>query len=231
MAALYQICDFVELGLQTIPDYRTCTAVLQRWTVPSTTPHNGKIQQFSELCLDKANFEKDRTGFRKRPLVGGLHDYCSAPKFAKPVQKEEIERLKDGLKGSYICTFFGLKGSGKAPLLWQLLAGNDCQPCTMFSTSAKVGQPDNSTVTTVERLDLFEKFKNEPEIATLQPSEVSFVEKVLTVSQEEARQIEHYTFGQSSNQKWFQERSKRLTSNFGLVLKRRDSVFPKSILD
>lgn len=64
------------------------------------------------------------------------------------------------------------------------IAGNDFQPCTMFATSATVGQPDTSTVTSVERLDLFEKFKNEPKLATLQPGEVSFVNKVLKVSQE-----------------------------------------------
>lgn len=219
-AALYQIHDFVELGLKTIPDDRTCTDILQQWNVP-TTAHYGKIQRFSELCFEKADFEKDRAGSRKRPLVRGLRDYCATPKFAKMVQKEDIERLKDGLKSS-----------GKAPLLWPLLAGNDCQPCTMFSTSATVGQLDNSTVTTVERLDLFKNFKNEPELVTLQPEEATFVDKVLKVSREEAKKIEQQTIGQSSNKKWYQERSKRLTSsNFGLVLNRRESVYPKSILN
>ena len=37
--------------------------------------------------------------------------------------------------------------------------------------------------------------------------------------------------GQSDSELWFQERRLRLTaSNFGLVLKRRENTFPKSIL-
>ena len=33
-ATLFQIHDFVELGLSTVPDDKSCTDVLQQWNVP-----------------------------------------------------------------------------------------------------------------------------------------------------------------------------------------------------
>lgn len=59
-----------------------------------------------------------------------------------------------------------------------------------------------------------------------------FVTDILCVSKEEVKAIEKETIGQSYNKKWFVERRKRLTSsNFGLVIKRRMHIYPKSILN
>ena len=52
------------------------------------------------------------------------------------------------------------------------------------------------------------------------------------MSKEKVKAIEKETMGQSCNKKWFVERRKRLTSsNFGLVIKRRMHIYPKSILN
>ena len=52
------------------------------------------------------------------------------------------------------------------------------------------------------------------------------------ITHSEIIQIEKNTREQSSSDKWFEERHKRLTSsNFGAVVKRRKTIFPKSLLN
>ena len=58
-----------------------------------------------------------------------------------------------------------------------------------------------------------------------------FVHEQLFKTKEQILDIECNTRGQSDNSLWFEERQLRLTaSNLGLVLKRRENIFPKSIL-
>ncbi|XP_065067515.1 uncharacterized protein LOC135693068 [Rhopilema esculentum] len=52
------------------------------------------------------------------------------------------------------------------------------------------------------------------------------------VTLQDIKVIEKETRKQASSHRWFLERSKRLTSSlFGRILRRRENVFPKSILD
>ena len=52
------------------------------------------------------------------------------------------------------------------------------------------------------------------------------------ITHSEILQIEKNTRDQSSSDKWFEERHKRLTSsNFGAVVKRRKTIFPTSLLN
>ena len=63
------------------------------------------------------------------------------------------------------------------------------------------------------------------------PQHVPFVQEKLLKTKEQIISIECNTRGQSDSNLWFEERRLCLTaSNFGLVLKRRESIFPKSIL-
>ena len=58
-----------------------------------------------------------------------------------------------------------------------------------------------------------------------------FVQEKLFKTKEQLHDIECNTRGQSDNDLWFEERRLRLTaSNYGLVMKRREKIFPKSIL-
>ena len=53
-----------------------------------------------------------------------------------------------------------------------------------------------------------------------------------TMTQEKIFEIEKNTRDQSSSDQWYDERKKRLTaSNFGAVIKRKKSIYPKSLLE
>ena len=53
----------------------------------------------------------------------------------------------------------------------------------------------------------------------------------IKITQAEVLEIEKNTREQSSSDQWFNERQKRLTSsNFGAVVKRRKSIYPKSLM-
>ncbi|XP_028416374.1 uncharacterized protein LOC114540378 [Dendronephthya gigantea] len=64
------------------------------------------------------------------------------------------------------------------------------------------------------------------------PEYNEFVFETLYKSKEQIQNIECNTRGQSDDELWYQERRIRLTaSNFGSVLKRRESIHPKTILN
>ena len=64
------------------------------------------------------------------------------------------------------------------------------------------------------------------------PQYNEFILKTLFKSKEEIPNIECNTRGQSDDKLWYEERRMRLTvSNFGSVLKRRESIYPKTILN
>ena len=63
------------------------------------------------------------------------------------------------------------------------------------------------------------------------PEFAPFVKENLYASKQQLHDIEMNTRGQSESSLWFKERRLRLTaSNFGLVMNRRESIHPKSIL-
>ena len=54
----------------------------------------------------------------------------------------------------------------------------------------------------------------------------------LSKNHDELLEVERNTRGQASCEQWYVERNKRLTaSNFGGVIRRRESVYLKSLLD
>ena len=67
-AALYQLVDFKELDLKSVPDDKVCTDVLQQCHVPGEAA-NSEAVLFSNLTFEKSDFEKDKNKNRKRPLV------------------------------------------------------------------------------------------------------------------------------------------------------------------
>ena len=63
------------------------------------------------------------------------------------------------------------------------------------------------------------------------PEFAPFIKEKLYATKQQLNNIEMNTRGQSKSSLWFEERRIRLTaSNFGLVMNRRESIFPKSIL-
>ena len=58
-AALYQLVDYKELDIKSVPDDKTCTDLLQQWHVPGEAANTEAIL-FSNLTFQKADFEKDK---------------------------------------------------------------------------------------------------------------------------------------------------------------------------
>ena len=219
-ATLFQIHDFCELGLSTVPDDKTCTDVLPQWNVPKNSDAQGPIP-FTQLKFEKANYDRDNKNKRKRPILSASRDgYCATPPMAREISPERVKKLKDGLNGSN--TLLGI-----------LLEDSDCKPCSLFPTSLTIPvNCDDSLITVDPRQEIFDSFTKEIEWKHVHEPCRKFVTDILRVLKDEAKVIEKETMGQSCNKKWFEERRKRLTSsNFGLVIKRRMHIYPKSILN
>ena len=88
-AVLYQLVDFKELDLKSIPDDKTCTDLLQKWHVPGEKQNTEPIL-FSELTFEKADFNKDKNNSRKRPIVTGSRKFGAAPLSAYDVSINKI---------------------------------------------------------------------------------------------------------------------------------------------
>jgi hypothetical protein len=217
-ATLFQIHDFVELGLSTVPDDKSCTDVLQQWNVPKNS-NVSDVLLFTDLTFEKSNYESDTTKKRKRPIVSASRDYCATPCTEREITVERIQELRKGLSGSNT-------------QLEVLLNDSDCKPCTSFATSLATQREKELTVETVDpKQEVFDSLSEEVMWKCVDESHHKFVTDILCLSKEDARKIEKETMGQSTSKKWFIERKKRLTSsNFGSVIKRKMKIYPKTIL-
>ena len=116
-ALLYNIIDYVELGLAIIPEDKTCTDTPQQWNTPRIIPGDGPIL-FSEI-----QFVHLSCGKRKAVVVAALDKfkkYCTGP----VVLSEERIRC--------FCT--SRKFLESAPLLNAVMRGNDCDPLLAVSS-------------------------------------------------------------------------------------------------
>ena len=95
-ATLYQLLDYIELGLSDIPDDKTCTQELQKWHVPRKNTTQAALL-FEDLIFPQDSYDRDKKG-RKRPVLEGKRDgYCSTK---EKVSKEDLEQLKAGLENA-----------------------------------------------------------------------------------------------------------------------------------
>ncbi len=91
-ATLFQLLDYIELGLSDIPDEKTCTEEIQKWHIP----RKDKAQEallFEDLTFPQDTYDKDKKG-RKRPVPKCKSDYISS----KKVSKSDLEHIKVGLQ-------------------------------------------------------------------------------------------------------------------------------------
>ena len=112
-ATLYQLLDYIELGLSDVPDDKTCTQELQKWHVPrKNTTQAGLL--FEDLIFPQDSYDKDKKG-RKRPVPEGKReDYC----LTREVSKDDLEQLKTSLeKAGSTCHLVGILGN------------TNCEPC------------------------------------------------------------------------------------------------------
>ena len=69
-------------------------------------------------------------------------------------------------------------------------------------------------------------------LAGLSDNDIDIVKDNLSKNHDEILEVERNTRGQASCERWYVERNMRLTaSNFGGVIRRRKSIYPKSLLD
>ena len=132
--------------------------------------------------------------------------------------------------------------ANRATLFTDALASNNYEPCQLFNTSStKRFKQDNMLVSDavptlqMEGLVVDEIFKNvpgdyiPPRNYTLEQLKLMEVTVGLTVSS--VKDICASTIGQSTNTRWYAERSRRLTSSvFGKIVNRRKSVHPTSLI-
>ena len=59
-ALLYQLCEYIQLGLKSVPDDKTCTDTLQQWHVPGEYDDNNDVILFSDLTFYKADQQKEQ---------------------------------------------------------------------------------------------------------------------------------------------------------------------------
>ena len=75
-ATLFELLDYIELGLSDIPDDKTCTQESQKWHVPRKNTAQAALL-FEDLIFPQDSYDKDKKG-RKRPIPEGKReDYSS----------------------------------------------------------------------------------------------------------------------------------------------------------
>ena len=221
-AALYQLVEYRELNLKSVPEDKTCTDLLQKWHVPGEAANTEAIL-FSDLIFEKADFEKDKSNTRKRPIVTGSRKYCSAPNSHET--SEQLQSFCDNLKKT-----------GQGDYMVSLLEGNNYVPSDFYHSSRKdilAGDEDWEPETKRQAVsNIFEQFTSMTFADNLlNESNKTFVLNHLMIPSETCVSIEKSTLQQSENVEWFNERRKRLTSsNFGAVINRRANIFPKTII-
>ena len=223
-AALFQVLDFIELELTEVPDDLTCTQLLQQWHVPSC--ENIK----TAVLFDSVKFTK---AISTKSSSHSTEIYNPAPAFAKTVTDSDVQKINQELKSAGSCNY-----------LQNLLESNNCKAfdydeyLNELPTKKKLKEVhcNSNQLHAVEIQDavlnqvtadctILSKF-----IPSSQYNE--FVLETLFKSKEQIQNIECNTRGQSDDQLWYEERRIRLTaSNFGSVMKRRDSIHPKTILN
>ena len=222
-ALLYTLLDFSNLGLPCVPEDLTCTQVLQKWCEPGRKLNSTVAVKFADLSFEKAMPEKDKSCKRKRPAVSGSRtDFCATPPFAKVVASSKIQSLYESLEKA-----------GKANLLAQTLKGNEFKPCDFFEHSGNPAQELAPSSNFMEMsYDIFKNMHAEMDSSLFAKATSASIAHNVGVTLQDIKVIEKETRKQASSHRWFLERSKRLTSSlFGRILRRRENVFPKSILD
>ena len=225
-ATLYQLLDYIELGLSDIPDDKTCTQELQKWHVPRKNTTQEALL-FEDLIFPQDSYDKDKKG-RKRPIPEGKReDYCST---REKVSKDDLERLKTSLeKAGSTCHLVGILGN------------TNCEPCEFTANELpsrqrimKAGEVGDKLDQTAVRSSILKKLTQNLDCTCVPDKEncEKYIMEKLFVNNEGCREIEKNTRKQNECEEWYKQRKCRLTSSlFGCVVKRRKTIYPKTIVN
>ncbi|XP_028417051.1 uncharacterized protein LOC114541314 [Dendronephthya gigantea] len=227
VALLFQIIEYKQLDMTEIPDTPTCTELLQQWHVPRKD-ESDKPVLYENIPFKKATYEKDigkkRKNNQQAPIV-----HNPIPQFAQNVTKPEVQKLANSLIDINEKSYLG-----------NLLMSNDCEPYPFQSIHVDI--PSKKRHTESMQLEINYPNVRDKILKNLQPTtneetvnwqyeNIKILHSSVKISYEEILEIERNTREQSSEDRWFEERGKRLTSsNFGPVVKRRQQRYPKTIM-
>jgi hypothetical protein len=229
VALLFQLLEYRQLDLQVIPDDLTCTELLQQWHVPKNEELKEAIL-YEDVVFRRASYEKDKKGKKRKNLKTCDNINNPEPQYSQGVTQEKIQGLVSNLKESQ-----------KASYLCKLLESNQCQPFGFEEAHSNLPSKKKCLEAKENACDLNDSNLRDEIMKKLEPAVVNMasipedsldmVKDLLNKNHAELLEIERNTRGQAECEKWFEERNKRVTSsNFGAVIKRRKSCYPKSIL-
>lgn len=228
-AVLFQLLDYRELELLEVPIQLSCTEKLMSWNIPALCPGKRGAVLFEDLLFEQADYQRDKLGQRKRPLLKGRRDdFTAAPSFSEKVSKTDLKRLRNSLDDN-------------CPLAY-LLDEHDCEPfdynkyCQNLPSRQELNKKKKVLLHLNTESIRTQVLKNLDEtsdpLIVLSPEQLEIVNNKVKVSINESLEIERNTRGQADCPEWYQHREKRLTaSNFGAVMNRRVSIYPKTILE
>ncbi|XP_064604322.1 uncharacterized protein LOC135469697 [Liolophura sinensis] len=206
VATLYCLIDLYRLGINKIPDAKTCTQKLQMW-------HVRKPVTDEPLLFSDINFVKHDP---ERPVKGDLgcsvKQHNPVPEFASTVTQVKIQKLVNLYDSNCI----------KLPVI-DTIRTNQCIPVLPKQ------QMDGSL-----HSELFElmngteyNFSVDDYTTKLTASEKQHYSSIVEVNIETSRCIEKKTRLQSKSKFWFDQRQHRITaSNFGTFCRLKSCTNP-----
>ena len=227
-ALLYSLMDFVNLGLQNVPEELTCTQVAQKWSVPSNSNKTLKTAvKFDDLLFEKAEINKQCKRKKPRDI---RNNCCAIPPFAKTTTKEEIQSMTDLFRKAE-----------RASLLCDAIESNKFEPCNLFETSCSRANKPRLGISTQDKIEaenrklisaIFSKVPVDTyQNLTFTPEQERQIQNSVCLTTEQAKEICSTTMNQSADLRWYSERSKRITASvFGQVINRRLTIHPTSLI-
>ena len=202
-ATLYQLLDYIELGLSDIPDDKTCTQELQKLHVPGKNTTQAALL-FEDLISHQDSYDRDKKG-RKRPVLEGKrHGYCSTK---EKVSKEDFEQLKAGLENA-----------GSTCHLIGILAKTNCEHCEFaisdLPSRQRAGEGSDKLDQTAVRTNILKSLTQKLDCTCVPDKEgcKKYIMEKLFVDNERCREIEKNTRKQNQCEEWYKQRRCGLTS-------------------
>ena len=199
---------------------------LQKWHVPRKNTAQAALL-FEDLIFPQDSYDKDKKG-RKRPIAEWKREDYSSTR--EKVSKDDLEQLKTSLKKA-----------GSTCHLVGILGNTNCEPCEFTANELtcrqrimKAREAGDKLNETAVRSSILKKITRDLDCTYVPDKEncEKYIMEKLFVNNEGCREIEKNTRKQNECEEWYEQRKCRLTSSlFGCVVKRRKTIYPKTIVN
>jgi hypothetical protein len=146
-ATLYQLVEYKQLNLKSVPEEKACTDVLQKWHIPGELAKNCEAVLFSDLTFEKADANKDINNLRCRPFVTGKLSFCATPLSGKNITLEKLQQFTEN--------FIKLN---QGVTMAELIVGNNFEQSNFYETSINELAPENEKHVENVRVVIMDKF-------------------------------------------------------------------------